>query len=115
MSEEQEKQANEVKTTKTFKKNELKKFLIDDKPIQQKIEFDLNGEKYEYVVFTKKFRFDTFAEIQEKQNSNVLLVVKGICNEDGSQFFTYEEACSLDTNLASELLKAVVLTNTKKK
>ena len=61
MSEEQEtqeKQANEVKTTKTFKKNELKKFLIDDKPVQQKIEFELNSEKYEYVVFTKKFRFD---------------------------------------------------------
>lgn len=89
--------------------------FIDTNAVATDIKFEIDDIEYEYQVYCRKFRFDTFTGLDQGENASVNMVYKGIVNEDGTDFFKYEEACSLHPNLAAALVKAVVEVNTFKK
>lgn len=89
--------------------------FIDKSAIPVEVQFEIDGVEHEYQVYCRKFRFDTFTGLDQGENASVNMVYKGIVNEDGTDFFKYEEACSLHPNLAAALVKAVVEVNTFKK
>lgn len=79
------------------------------------IEFEIDGEKHEYQVFVRKFRFDTFTGLSNNEDASINLVWKGIVDENCKELFTYDQACSLHPGLATALINAVTEVNTFKK
>lgn len=91
------------------------KGFVDNAAVKTEVKFEIDGVEHEFEVYCRKFRFDTFTNLNASENASVNMVLKGIVDENGKDLFTYEQACSLHPNLATALIRAVTDVNTFKK